>query len=110
MHRSIIIVALCGLFAGAGCNKKSASAELCIKAADAYVSAADKRSPEAGQHLTSAVNLCPLACEGGKGDADACAADDRVTVALCELEGKDACARMCNDDKNEAACAKLKTM
>lgn len=103
-------MAVLGLVAGVGCSKKSAGAELCIKAADAYVAAADKRSPEAGQHLTSAVNLCPLACDGGKGDPDACAADDRVTVALCELEGKDACTRMCEGDKNAAACEKLKSM
>lgn len=110
MHRTFLIVALLGLVAGAGCSKKSATTEQCVKAADAYVAAGDKRSPEAGKHLTTAINLCTVACAAGKGDPDACAADDRVTVALCELEGKDACARMCNEDKNEAACTRLKSM
>jgi hypothetical protein len=110
MHRTFIIVALFGLVAGAGCSKKSATTEVCVKAADAYVAASDKRTPEAGEHATTAINLCPVACADGKGDPEACAADDRVTVALCELEGKDACARMCNNDKNQAACNKLKSM
>ncbi|PCC73686.1 hypothetical protein SAMN02745121_06805 [Nannocystis exedens] len=110
MHRTFIIVALFGLVAGAGCSKKSAFVEQCVKAADAYVAARDKRSPEAVQHITTATNLCRVACAAGKGDPDACAADDRVVVALCELEGKDACARMCNEDKDEAACAKVKSM
>ena len=51
-----------------------------------------------------------MACADGKGDAEACKADDRVTEALCELEGKAACERMCNEDKNAAACAKAKTL
>lgn len=110
MHRTFIIVALFGLFAGAGCSKKSAFVVQCVEAADAYVAATDKRTPEAGQHLITAVNLCSAACAGGKGDPDACAADDRITVALCDLEGKDACAQMCNNDKNQAACTKLQSM
>ncbi|MCY1005857.1 hypothetical protein OV079_09810 [Nannocystis pusilla] len=110
MHRIFLIVAFLGFVAGTGCSKKSAAAEECLKAADAYVAASDKRSPEAGKHITTAINLCAVACAAGKGDPDACAADDRVTVALCELEGKDACARMCNEDKNEAACNKVKSM
>lgn len=110
MHRTFIIVAVLGLVAGAGCSKKSAFTVECVKAADAYVAASDKRSAEAGKLITTAINLCPRACDDGKGDAEACEADHRVTVALCELEGKDACARMCDEDKNEAACTKVKSM
>jgi 20S proteasome alpha/beta subunit len=44
MHRTFIIVAVLGLVAGAGCSKKSATTEVCVKAADAYLAASDKRS------------------------------------------------------------------
>jgi hypothetical protein len=110
MHRTFIIVAVLGLVAGAGCSKKSATTEVCVKAADAYLAASDKRSPEAHEHITTVLNLCPRACDDGKGDPEACDADDRVTLALCELEGKEACERICNEDKQQAACAKAKTM
>ena len=110
MHKIITVAALLGLFMGTGCGKKSAMTEECVKAADAYVAADDKRSPEAGTHITTALNLCPIACADGTGDAEACKADDRVTEALCDLEGKAACERMCNEDKSAAACAKAKTL
>ena len=91
----------------AGCKKDAVTTQ-CVEAANAYVSAADKRSPAVAKDLTAAIQLCPMACQ--RGEKEACDADNRVTVSLCDLEGKAACQRMCDEDKNEAACANVKAM
>lgn len=107
MSRLFILLTLLLAAATAGC-KKDAATEQCVEAAKAYVAAPDKRSPASGKLVTTAINLCPIACKSGQ--KQACEADDSVTVALCDLEGKAACQRMCDQDKNAKACEKVKGM
>ena len=105
--RRLLISCSLLLALAAGCKKDAVTTQ-CLEAAKAYVDVADKRTPAAGQHLRTAIQMCPMACR--QGEKDACDADNRVTVALCDLEGKAPCQRMCDEDKNEAACAKAKAM
>jgi len=107
MSRLFIVFTLLVAAATAGC-KKDAVTEQCVQAAKAYVAAPDKRSPASGELLTKSINLCPMACK--RGEKEACDADDSITVALCDLEGKAACQRMCDQDKNAKACEKVKGM
>jgi hypothetical protein len=106
MKNTLMLITLFGLLSTSAC-RKDATTRLCLESADKYVSASDKRSQESGEALRKAINLCPMAC---KREPEACEADNRVTVALCELEGKEACERMCNEDKNQAACKKAGSM
>jgi len=95
--------------AAAGCKAKtSATLEVCERAVASYIALEDKQTREGLEHLTTATNVCGVACESG--DARACAADDRVVVAFCDVEGKAACQRVCEQDGNEAACVKAASM
>ncbi len=108
MFKQVLLVSIVvSLASVAGCKKDAVTTQ-CVEAAKTYVGLSDKRSQAAGEHLRMAIQMCPMACK--RGEKEACEADNSVTVALCDLEGKEACQRMCSEDKNEAACARVKAM
>ena len=72
-----------------------------------------KAEDEAAKDLSAPVyQACGIACDVTK-DEDACGAFKTVTETMCEKLGKESCTKLCEgegDEKNEHACAKLKTM
>lgn len=52
---------------------------------------------------------CGIACTISE-SKEACAKWEKVTIELCDKHGKDACQEICEQDKNDYACTKAKTM
>ncbi|APR81512.1 Hypothetical protein A7982_06861 [Minicystis rosea] len=55
------------------------------------------------------VQDCAIACMTTKA-TDVCKLYETKTKAVCDKVGKAACQRICDKDKNEHACAHVKTM
>ncbi len=106
------LIALALLLATTACGKDAAT-KMCLEDFAKFDEAA-KAEDEAAKDLAApAYQACGIACDVTK-DEDACNAFKGVTETMCTEMGKDACTKLCEggegDEKNEHACAKVKTM
>ncbi len=74
---------------------------------------AHKAEDEAAKGLAGdTYQACGISCDVTK-DEDACAAFKSVTETMCSKMGKETCEKLCDDgngEKNDHACAALKSM
>ena len=109
MTRARILLAL--FFLTAACGKDAAT-QMCLDDFEKFDKAAKAKDEAAKDLAGPAYQACGISCDVTK-DEDACSAFKNVTETICEQSGKEACEKLCEageGDKNEHACAKLKSM
>ena len=85
---------------------KDANTQMCLDDFAAFEKAHAAKDEKAKELAGGVYQACGISCDGVK-DADACTAFEKVTKVICEKEGKEACAELCqpaSGPKNEHAC------
>lgn len=110
MTRARILLAL--FFLTAACGKDAAT-QMCLDDFEKFDKAAKAKDEAAKDLAAPAYQACGIACDVTK-DEDACSAFKGVTETMCAEMGKESCTKLCEggegDEKNEHACAKVKSM
>jgi hypothetical protein len=85
---------------------KDANTQMCLDDFAAFEKAHAAKDEKAKELAGGVYQACGISCDVTK-DADACSAFEKVTKVICDKEGKEACAELCqpaSGPKNEHAC------
>jgi uncharacterized lipoprotein YehR (DUF1307 family) len=90
MKSALFVLAFSSAVLLGACNQQDEATKFCLSAE--------------GTHQD-----CEIACTIIKSD-EACKKWEKLTIELCDKVGKQPCEEICEADKNEYACTKVKSM